>query len=128
MPQNEIKHYSRGATLQQINVEDLKKLSIALPPLDEQKRIFNELEQLLPLKPADIRRFTSASIEVMGKGQVTIGMLHSRWSRAGKGEFLPGGRRLIDPATGADIAYYFNPQKGAFSDEEIISVYQLWKI
>lgn len=69
----------------------------------------NNEEQLLPLKPADMRRFTSASIEVMGKGQVTIGMLHSRWSRAGKGEFLPGGRRLIDPATGADIAYYFNP-------------------
>lgn len=45
--QNEIKHYSRGATLQQINVEDLKKLSIALPPLDEQKRIVNELEQWL---------------------------------------------------------------------------------
>ncbi|MRG70119.1 accessory Sec system protein Asp2, partial [Lactobacillus reuteri] len=69
----------------------------------------NNEEQLLPLKPADIRRFASASIEVMGKGQVTIGMLHSRWSRDGKGDYLPGGRRLIDPATGADIAYYFNP-------------------
>lgn len=66
-------------------------------------------EQVLPLKPADIRRFASVGVEVMGKGELTIGMLHSRWSRDGKGAFLPGGKRLVDPDTGADIAYYFNP-------------------
>ncbi|MRN07387.1 accessory Sec system protein Asp2 [Lactobacillus sp. 0.1XD8-4] len=66
-------------------------------------------EQILPLKPADIRRFVSVGVEVIGKGKLTIGMLHSRWSRDGKGEFLPGGKRLVDPDTGADIAYYFNP-------------------
>ncbi len=43
--QTEIKTYSRGATLQQINVEDLKTLSIALPPLAEQQRIVNEVER-----------------------------------------------------------------------------------
>ena len=43
--QTEIKAYSRGATLQQINVEDLKILSIALPPFAEQKHIVNEIER-----------------------------------------------------------------------------------
>ena len=43
--QTEIRAYSRGATLQQINVEDLKILSIALPPFAEQKRIANEVER-----------------------------------------------------------------------------------
>lgn len=66
-------------------------------------------EQVLPLKVADIRRFANISIEVQGKGDLTIGMLHSRWSRAGKGDYFPGGQRLVDPVTGADIAYYFNP-------------------
>lgn len=66
-------------------------------------------EQILPLKPVKTHRFASVGLEVMGKGELTIGMLHSRWSRDGKGEFLPGGKRLVDPDTGADIAYYFNP-------------------
>ena len=43
--QTEIKSYSRGATLQQINVEDLKLLLIAVPPLSEQKRIVDEIER-----------------------------------------------------------------------------------
>ena len=43
--QKEINTYSRGATLQQINVEDLKTLLIALPPLAEQQRIANEVER-----------------------------------------------------------------------------------
>lgn len=47
--QTEIKSYSRGATLQQINVEDLKLLLIAVPPLSEQKRIVDEIERWFTL-------------------------------------------------------------------------------
>ena len=47
--QTEIKTYSRGATLQQINVEDLKLLLIAVPPLSEQKRIVDEIERWFTL-------------------------------------------------------------------------------
>ena len=47
--QTEIKSYSRGATLQQINVEDLKLLLIAVPPLSEQKRIVDEIEHWFTL-------------------------------------------------------------------------------
>lgn len=47
--QTEIKSYSRGATLQQINVEDLKLLLIAVPPLSEQKRIVDGIERWFTL-------------------------------------------------------------------------------
>ena len=47
--QSEIKKYSKGATLQQINVEDLKKISIAFPTISEQKRIVESIEYWLSL-------------------------------------------------------------------------------
>ena len=46
---SEIKRYSKGATLQQINVEDLKKISIAFPSIAEQKRIVESIEHWLSL-------------------------------------------------------------------------------
>ena len=47
--QNEIQKYAKGATLRQINVEDLKKLSIPLSPLTEQRRIVKEIERWFSL-------------------------------------------------------------------------------
>lgn len=69
----------------------------------------NNEEQELPIKLEDVPRFANVSVEVLGKGELTLGVLHARWSRRDYGEFLTGGKRLVDPVTGEDIAYYFNP-------------------
>lgn len=66
-----------------------------------------ELELPLPESP-DVR-FASISLEVRGQGRLRLGVLHSRWSRAGHGVFLTGGQRIVNPVTHEDIAFYFNP-------------------
>lgn len=69
----------------------------------------NNEEQELPIGLEDSPRFANVSVEVLGKGELTLGVLHARWSRRDYGEFFAGGKRLVDPVTGEDIAYYFNP-------------------
>ena len=53
-------------------------------------------------------RTTTVSLEVKGKGELTIGPLHSRWGRDGAGALMAGGKRIIDPKNRDDIAYLFN--------------------
>lgn len=66
-------------------------------------------EQGLNVKPSNDFRFVNVDFEMKGTGTVTIGNLHLRWDRCGAGEFLPGGKRLVDPKTHEDIAYIYNP-------------------
>lgn len=66
-------------------------------------------EKELPIKAMAVPRFASVSVEVLGKGKLTLGSLHSRWSRIGYGAYFVGGKRLVDSLTGEDLAYYFNP-------------------
>ncbi|MGT2637675.1 accessory Sec system protein Asp2 [Streptococcus ratti] len=53
--------------------------------------------------------YLSISLWTKGFGKMTIGTLHYRWGRAGYGDFILGGRRLIDDNQ-SEVAYYFNPQ------------------
>ena len=69
----------------------------------------NNEERELPIGLEDSPRFANVSVEVLGKGELILGVLHARWSRKDYGEFFTGGKRLADPVTGEDIAYYFNP-------------------
>lgn len=69
----------------------------------------NNEEQELSIKLKDVPRYANVSLEVLGKGELTLGVLHARWSRKDYGEFFTGGKRLVDSVTGEDIAYYFNP-------------------
>lgn len=66
-------------------------------------------EKEIPIKASRAQRNACIGIEARGKGILKLGVFHSRWSRAGKGEFLTGGCRLLDKEKGEDIAYYFNP-------------------
>ena len=45
----QIDKYTKGAALIQINIEDLKNLIIPLPPLAEQYRIVDKIQELLPV-------------------------------------------------------------------------------
>ena len=48
------------------------------------------------------------SLMAKGEGQLKIIALHDRYSRRGKGAFLPGGRRLVTPKR-EEIFFYFDP-------------------
>ncbi|WP_367342616.1 accessory Sec system protein Asp2 [Limosilactobacillus sp.] len=62
----------------------------------------------LPISAADYPRYASVSLEVKGSGDFTLGILHSRWSREGYGDFIAGGKRIVNPANHEDIAYFFS--------------------
>ncbi|MGN1272022.1 MAG: accessory Sec system protein Asp2 [Lactobacillus sp.] len=82
------------------NVEDNQILTI-----DPQ----SDKEIPVPLPISTSPRFMCVSIEVKGKGKLTYGILHTRWSREGKGAFFVGGKRIVNLDKHEDIAYYFNP-------------------
>ena len=52
--------------------------------------------------------YLSCSIFARGHGVVRIGPVHYRHSRLGAGDFLPGGRRIVD-ARREELFYYFHP-------------------
>lgn len=56
----------------------------------------------------DKRGFLFVSLKAKGHGRLTITGLHDRYSRRGKGAFLPGGKRAVT-AEREEIFYYFDP-------------------
>lgn len=66
-------------------------------------------EYQLKMKPDKRVRMISASLEAKGNGAFILGILHWRWSRAGFGDFIAGGRRIVDQVNHDDLAYYLNP-------------------
>jgi accessory secretory protein Asp2 len=65
-----------------------------------------------PSEPVIINSPTSGylacSVFARGSGQVKVGPIHYRHSRLGAGQFLPGGRRIVD-AVRDELFYYFHP-------------------
>lgn len=66
-------------------------------------------EHQLPIEISSGVRFANVSLEVRGSGEFILGNLHSRWGRDGAGEFIAGGKRIVNPELREDIAYYYNP-------------------
>lgn len=48
------------------------------------------------------------SLKAKGKGRLSIISLHDRFSRRGKGNFLPGGKRIVTSKR-EEVFYYFDP-------------------
>lgn len=57
---------------------------------------------------SDKSGYLFASLRAKGTGQLTVIALHDRHSRRGKGNFVPGGRRVVT-AEREEIFYYFDP-------------------
>ena len=52
--------------------------------------------------------YLSCSIFARGRGEVKVGPVHYRHSRLGAGQFLPGGRRIVDSRR-EELFFYFHP-------------------
>jgi accessory secretory protein Asp2 len=52
--------------------------------------------------------YLSCSVFARGHGVVKLGPIHYRHSRLGAGQFLPGGRRIVDRRR-EELFYYFHP-------------------
>lgn len=66
-------------------------------------------DQRIPIAVSNQPRVVSVTLEVKGKGTLSLSSLHYRWSRSGIGKFLPGGKLLQNPQTREQVAYLFNP-------------------
>lgn len=67
----------------------------------------NEAE--VPVPVSNINKNMTVVLQAKGNGNLVIGVLHSRWSREGRGSIVTGGKRIVDLNRFEDIAYYFNP-------------------
>lgn len=54
------------------------------------------------------RRILFASLKARGQGGLTVTALHYRYSRRGKGAFIPGGKRGVTSKR-EEVFYYFDP-------------------
>ena len=50
----------------------------------------------------------SVSLKAKGKGKLSVGAVHKRWSRLEMGQFIMGGQRFSDSSRD-EFIYYFNP-------------------
>jgi accessory secretory protein Asp2 len=60
------------------------------------------------MMPPSTGRQEAEAIARSGTGQVKIGPVHYRHSRLGAGQFLPGGKRIVDSGR-EELFYYFHP-------------------
>lgn len=67
-----------------------------------------DMKYVVCIENTDKRSFISASVKARGAGKLTIVSLHDRYSRRGKGAFLPGGQRRVT-SDREEIFYYFDP-------------------
>ncbi|MCK6240590.1 accessory Sec system protein Asp2 [Lactiplantibacillus plantarum] len=77
----------------------------------KQKVTYNEyqLKRQIELLDSDLpSNMFNFSIDVKGSGKLIFRALHYRWSRQELGEFLPGGKRLLDSHR-QELFYYFHP-------------------
>lgn len=71
--------------------------------------VHHDVETIVPTKLKEQGEFLSVSVQVRGHGKFMVGTYHYSWARYGAGLFLVGGRRIIDPHNGDQMAYCFGP-------------------
>lgn len=68
----------------------------------------DELKDIVYVENKGERGFIFASLKAKGHGHLTVTALHDRHSRRGKGNFLPGGKRVVTTER-EEVFYYFDP-------------------
>lgn len=66
-------------------------------------------EMIVPMGVVDYARFIGVSIQVRGHAKMEIGTFHYRWTRHGYGNYIAGGKKIVNPANNEEIGYYLNP-------------------
>ena len=72
--------------------------------------VFSEkdLDDIVYIEHPDRKSYIFVSLKARGTGNLTVTALHDRYSRRGKGAFLPGGGRRVT-SNREEIFYYFDP-------------------
>lgn len=66
-------------------------------------------EMVVPMGVTNYERFIGVSIQVRGRGPLEIGTFHYRWTRNGYGNYIVGGKKIVNPSNNEEIAYYICP-------------------
>lgn len=80
-------------------------------PASQNVHIFTEkeLDHVVYVENTEnTRKYIFASLRAKGHGHLTVKALHGRYSRRGKGYFMPGGKRMVT-SDREEIFYYFDP-------------------
>ena len=103
--------YTKDASVE-ISLEiTLLQFEYTSTPKLQNVRIFTEkeLEHIVYVENTEnVRVLIFASLRAKGQGRLTVTALHSRYSRRGKGLFLPGGKRMVT-SDREEVFYYFDP-------------------
>lgn len=65
-----------------------------------------DLENQITIPSLEKESYVSFTLKVKGQGRLKLGPLHQRRSRLGRGQFIAGGKRLVDDNRQELIAYF----------------------
>lgn len=68
-----------------------------------------EINKGVTVDGKDDEAYISVSLQVKGQGVLKLGPLHYRMNRHGYGEFLLGGKKVVDPKNKDELFYLYNP-------------------
>ena len=79
------------------------------PDVIAMQRTYSQAEMVEPIVVSHpTSGYLSCSLFARGTGEVKVGPIHYRHSRLGAGQFLPGGKRIVDSRRD-ELFYYFHP-------------------
>lgn len=103
--------YAKSGTVEILLEITVFQFGYGTIPESEEIWTFTEknLENIVYLENKSARRkYLFASLRAWGTGTLSITALHDRYSRRGKGNFIPGGKRSVT-SDREEVFYYFDP-------------------
>ena len=103
--------YAKDASVEILLEITLLQFAYGAAPASQNVRIFTEkeLDHIVYVENTEnTRKYIFISLRAKGRGHLTVAALHGRYSRRGKGHFLPGGKRAVT-SDREEVFYYFDP-------------------